>query len=63
MLCFKSVFICLLDLNYGTLIMAGGNEEVLFLYKEDGEIKLKIDYKTVLSGTGIFLPLLGFCFP
>lgn len=43
--------------------MARGNEEVLFLYKEDGEIKLKIDYKTVLSGTGIFLPLLDFCFP
>lgn len=63
MLCFKSVFICLLDLNYGTLIMARGNEEVLFLYKEDGEIKLKIVYKIVLSGTGIFLPLLGFCFP
>jgi len=60
---FRSVFICLLDLNYGTLFMARGNEEVLFLYKEDGEIQLKIDYKTVLSGTGIFLPLLDFCFP
>lgn len=63
MLCFKSVFICLLDLNYGMLIMARGNGEVLFLHKEDGEIQLKIDYRTVLSGTGIFLPPLDFCFP
>lgn len=55
MLCLKSGFICLLDLSYGTLIMARGNEEVLFLYKRDGEIQLKIDYKAVLSGTGIFL--------
>lgn len=55
MLCLKSGFICLLDLSYSTLIMARGNEEVLFLYKGDGEIQLKIDYKAVLSGTGIFL--------
>lgn len=63
MLCLKSVFICLLDLNYGMLIMARGDEEVLFLYKEDGEMQLKIDCKTVLSGTGIFLPPLDFWFP
>lgn len=55
MLCLKSGFICLLDWSYGTLITARGNEEVLFLYKGDGEIQLKIDYKAELSGTGIFL--------
>lgn len=36
---------------------------MLFLYREDGEIQLKIDYKAVLAGTGIFLPLLDCCFP
>lgn len=43
--------------------MARGNEGVLFPYREDGEIQLKIDYKAVLPGTGIFLPLLDFWFP
>lgn len=63
MLCFKSAFICLLDSNYGTLIMARGNEVVLFLYKEYGEIQLKIACKAALPGSGIFLPLLDFWFP
>lgn len=48
---------CLLDLTYGVLIMARGNEGVLFLYKEDGETQLKIDDKAVLWGMGILPPL------
>lgn len=38
--------------------MARGNGGVLFLYREDGEIQLKIDDKAVLWGTGV-LPLLA----